>query len=258
MARGDLAARLQEWAKAHPDVKLFGEVVDVLDIQARTLGEIYRETGADTDGNEAWRNAPYALEEVRRLRAEHDAQTAQIAALKEQQMVANSLTLAAEVERDNARDEVTALTRKLVVEQEKHDEDAYDDMALAKELAEARVAVFLSALSSLVTKLDAKDAQVAALTEQIENLLRRGERRRAEVERLRAALKNYGRHDGDCNRHYCDDYYEDDDSETRHDREMCCRCDCGFQAALAASETEPQLIGPLASERNPQGWDEGP
>lgn len=38
------------------------------------LAECYRLTGADPDGNEDWRLAPHAVAEVRRMRAEHDAE----------------------------------------------------------------------------------------------------------------------------------------------------------------------------------------
>lgn len=54
------------------------------------LAECYRLSGADPDGNEDWRLAPYAVQEVRRLRAESDkadaevlAQAATIAALRD-------------------------------------------------------------------------------------------------------------------------------------------------------------------------------
>ncbi|MFA6242686.1 MAG: hypothetical protein WC655_17235 [Candidatus Hydrogenedentales bacterium] len=116
MAREDLAARLREWAKAHPDAKLFGEAADVLDIQARTLGEIYKETGADTDGNEAWRNAPYAFEEVRRLRAEYDAQAAQIAALTQERNAAEQeATTCQEDDLFHAHREVATLRARVAV-----------------------------------------------------------------------------------------------------------------------------------------------
>lgn len=36
------------------------------------LAECYRLSGADPDGNEDWRLAPHAVEEVRRLRKEYD------------------------------------------------------------------------------------------------------------------------------------------------------------------------------------------
>jgi hypothetical protein len=36
------------------------------------LAECYRLTGADPDGNEDWRLAPYAVQEVKRLREDSD------------------------------------------------------------------------------------------------------------------------------------------------------------------------------------------
>lgn len=41
------------------------------------LAECYRLTGADPDGDEDWRLAPYAVAEVTRIRQEHDAAEAQ-------------------------------------------------------------------------------------------------------------------------------------------------------------------------------------
>jgi DNA repair exonuclease SbcCD ATPase subunit len=45
------------------------------------LAECYRLTGADADGNEDWRLAQRAMDEVRRLRRESDAAEARIAGL---------------------------------------------------------------------------------------------------------------------------------------------------------------------------------
>lgn len=42
------------------------------------LAQCYRLTGADPDGDEDWRLAPHAVEEVKRLRAEHDALEAEL------------------------------------------------------------------------------------------------------------------------------------------------------------------------------------
>lgn len=39
------------------------------------LAQCYKLTGADPDGNEDWRLAPHAVEEVRRLRNEYDILT---------------------------------------------------------------------------------------------------------------------------------------------------------------------------------------
>lgn len=44
------------------------------------LGECYRLTGADPDGDESWRLAPHAVEEVRRLREEHDTAQRELSA----------------------------------------------------------------------------------------------------------------------------------------------------------------------------------
>jgi hypothetical protein len=38
------------------------------------LAECYRQSGADPDGNEDWRIAPFAMREVKRMRAEYDAE----------------------------------------------------------------------------------------------------------------------------------------------------------------------------------------
>lgn len=48
------------------------------------LAECYRLSGADPDGNEDWRLAPYAVQEVRRLRAESDESDAQLTTLAEE------------------------------------------------------------------------------------------------------------------------------------------------------------------------------
>jgi hypothetical protein len=52
------------------------------------LAECYRLSGADDDGNEGWRIAPFAVAEVRRLRVESDAEierlTAQVTELREE------------------------------------------------------------------------------------------------------------------------------------------------------------------------------
>lgn len=50
----------------------------------RRLAECYRLTGADPDGNEDWRLADAAVEEVRRLRAEHDTAEARVSALEQE------------------------------------------------------------------------------------------------------------------------------------------------------------------------------
>jgi hypothetical protein len=47
------------------------------------LGECYQLTGADPDGNENWRLAPHAIDEVRRLRADHDNTEAALTALRQ-------------------------------------------------------------------------------------------------------------------------------------------------------------------------------
>jgi len=50
------------------------EAAAVLETQTKALAECYRLSGADPDGNEDWRLASNAVEEVRRLRTESDAQ----------------------------------------------------------------------------------------------------------------------------------------------------------------------------------------
>lgn len=47
------------------------------------LAECFRLSGADPDCNEDWRLAHYAVEEVRRLREEHDADTEAIVKYEE-------------------------------------------------------------------------------------------------------------------------------------------------------------------------------
>lgn len=63
------------------------ELPDRCDLIAR-LAECYRWSGADPDGNEDWRLAEHAVEEVKRLREESDAENARLdaenAALKSQ------------------------------------------------------------------------------------------------------------------------------------------------------------------------------
>lgn len=52
-----------------------------------SLAECYRLSGADPDGNEDWRLAPYAVEEVRRMRAENDEYVERIVAMETAQKV---------------------------------------------------------------------------------------------------------------------------------------------------------------------------
>lgn len=47
------------------------------------LAECYRLSGADPDGNEDWRIAPYAVVEVERLRRESDEAEARVAQLED-------------------------------------------------------------------------------------------------------------------------------------------------------------------------------
>lgn len=68
-------------AAANPDTVL--RLLAMLREAQHSLAECYRLSGADPDGNEDWRLARHAVEEVRRLRADHDAYEARESSLRE-------------------------------------------------------------------------------------------------------------------------------------------------------------------------------
>ena len=53
------------------DALLDAKDAEIADLKMQ-LAECFRLSGADPDGNEDWRLAPRAVEEVRRLRSERD------------------------------------------------------------------------------------------------------------------------------------------------------------------------------------------
>ena len=78
MAKFIATAAVQAALPPTPDQRTMDldELQDRLEWMTQHLAECYRQSGADTDGNEDWRLAPFAMSEVRRLRAEYDAASA--------------------------------------------------------------------------------------------------------------------------------------------------------------------------------------
>lgn len=91
-----------EWGDYYIDARILahfgrlalGEATDHAAIVARLqhdLAECFKWSGADSDGNEDWRLAPRAVEEVKRLRADYDAESATVARLTQEREAVNRL-----------------------------------------------------------------------------------------------------------------------------------------------------------------------
>jgi chromosome segregation ATPase len=78
----------QTWRSADVDVRYLLAALDTAEARIRELekqlAECYRLTGADPDGNDDRQLAPYAVDEVRRLREADDTLAAQLNELEAQ------------------------------------------------------------------------------------------------------------------------------------------------------------------------------